>query len=242
MYTEIHNTIEDIVYAQVTEICNAIESNKQDELCTCRQCRVDTVCYVLNRIEPHYISSNRGIARAWRRTLARQQKEAEIVSLIYKGIKQVNHNRRPFTDHGSGGRNISGTVSSIPVFSIPAIIGCVFNGRNFAPLAEASVELLRNGELVVMKDAAWRNPFLVMPNIEGTFTFWPASIPAASININKVFEFSVKVEASGLESLTHFFTIPVISELQTADVYSMERSFKLPNLYLFPEGDRDDDF
>jgi competence protein ComFB len=239
MFSEIHNTIEDIVFAQVKEVGDSIERSKSDELCTCHQCRIDTACYVLNRIEPHYISSNRGVARVEQATIARQQKVAEIVSLIYEGIRQVNHNRRPFIDHGS--KNVDPeAILNTPIFSIPIIIGRVFNGLNFEPLPEAKVELRRNGDLVVMKDLTWQNPFIIVPNTEGTFTFWPTFIPAESVTINKIFEFSIKVEAPNLESQTHFFKIPVTSELQTADTYSMKRSFKLPNLYLFPEGGEDD--
>jgi competence protein ComFB len=239
MFTEIHNTVEDIVFAQVTEICNTIEKNNQGEICTCHQCRVDTACYVLNRISPHYISSNRGVARMEQETITRQQKEAEITSMVYEGIRQVNHNRRPFIKHK--GMNAAPEAAANPIFNIPTIIGRIFNGLNFEPLRAAKVELLRNGELVGMKDATWQNPFNIVPNAEGTFTFWPASIPVETANINKVFAYSVKIEAPNLDPLTHFFTIPVRSEIQTADAYSLERSFKLPDLYLFPPGNGEDD-
>ncbi|MDR2246626.1 MAG: late competence development ComFB family protein [Treponema sp.] len=239
MFTEIYNAVEDIVFDHVTEIGNSLEKTKKGELCTCRQCRIDTACYVLNRIKPHYISSNRGVARVEQATIARQQQTAEIVSLIYEGIRQVNHNRRPFIDHGS--RKVDPeTVLNTPIFSIPIIIGRVFNGRNFEPLPEAAVELFQNGNLVAMKGAAWQNPFIIVPNTEGTFTFWPTFIPAETAAVNKIFDFSVKVAAPNLETLTHFFKIPVTSEIQTTDACLMKRSFKLPNLYLFPEGGEDE--
>jgi competence protein ComFB len=241
MFTEIHNTVEDIVFAQVTEVCNTIEKNKKGEICTCHQCRIDTACYVLNRISPHYISSNRGVTRMGQVTIARQQKEVEIVSLVYEGIRQVNHNRRPYIKHG--GTNTSPeSVSTTPIFNIPTIIGRIFNGLNFEPLPEAKVELFRNGELVDMKDVSWQNPFIVVPNTEGTFTFWPTSIPVEAANIHRVFAYSVKVEAPNLDPLTHFFTIPVTSEAQSAEAYSLNRSFTLPDLYLFPPGGGEEGF
>jgi competence protein ComFB len=241
MFTEIHNTVEDIVFAQVTEVCDSIEKSKKGEICTCRQCRIDTACYVLNRIGPRYISSNRGIARIEQETITRQQEEAEIVSLIHEGIGQVNHNRRPFINHGAKNA-LSETVSNTPVFNLPTIVGRIFNGLNFEPLSEARIELRRNEDLVVMKDASWQNPFDMVSNTEGMFTFWPISIPVESANVHKVFEYSVKLEAPNLEPLTHFFRIPVTSELQTTGTYSMERSFKLPDLYMFPPGGGEDDF
>jgi competence protein ComFB len=241
MFTEIHNTVEDIVFAQVSEVCDIIEKDKKGEICTCRQCRIDTACYVLNRVESRYISSYRGIARVEQETIARQQKEAEIVSLIYEGIRQVNHNRRPFINHGAKGASLE-AASNTPVFNIPTIVGRVFSGLNFEPLPEVKVELRRNGDLVTMKDTVWQNPFNIVPTTEGTFTFWPTTIPAEAVDSRKVFEYSVKLEAPDFEPLTHFFNIPVTSEAQTAEAYSMDRSFKLPNLYMFPPGGDEDDF
>jgi competence protein ComFB len=241
MFTEIHNTVEDIVFVQVTEVCDSIEKGRPGEICTCRQCRIDTACYVLNRIGPHYISSSRGISRIEQETIARQQEKAEIASLIYEGIGQVNHNRRPFINHGAKNADPEIALNS-PVFNLPTIVGRIFNGLNFEPLPEAKVELRRNGDLVVMKDVSWQNPFNVVFNTEGMFTFWPTSIPAESVNTHKVFEYSIKIEAPNLESLTHFFKIPVTSEILLAGAYSMERSFKLPDLYMFPPGGGEDDF
>ncbi|MDR2741885.1 MAG: late competence development ComFB family protein [Treponema sp.] len=241
MFTEIHNTVEDIIFAQVTEVCDSIEKDKKGEICTCRQCRIDTACYVLNRIRPHYISSNRGVIRIGQGTIAHQQEEAEIVSLIYEGIEQVNHNRRPFINHGVKNTDPK-KITNTPVFNPPTIVGRIFNGLNFEPLSEARIELLRNGDLVAMKDASWQNPFDMVSNTEGTFTFWPTSIPAESVNTHKVFEYSLKIESPNLEPLTHFFKIPVTSEILLTGSYSMERSFKLPNLYMFPPGGVEDDF
>jgi competence protein ComFB len=240
MFTEIHNIIEDIVFTQVTEICDNIERDTKGDTCTCHQCRIDTACYVLNRIDPHYISSYRGIARVEQKTIARQQKEAEIVSLIYQAIRQVNHNRRPFINHGSASAE-SGLSSFTPAFNLPTIVGRVFSGLNFEPLPSVKVELYRNGSLVNMKDPSWQNPFNVVPNAEGTFTFWPAAMPAETLDSHKVFEYSVKLEAPDFEPLTHFFSIPVTSEAQTAEAYSMERSFNLPNLFMFPPGGEEED-
>jgi competence protein ComFB len=241
MFIEIHNTVEDIVFTQVNKVCDSIEKDKTGEICTCRQCRIDTACYVLNRVGPYYISSNRGVTRVEQETIARQQKEAEIVSLVYEGIRKVNHNLRPFINHGARNADPE-TAPNTPMFNIPTIVGRIFNGLKFEPLSEAKVELHRNGDLVVMKDATWQNPFNVVPNTEGTFTFWPTSVPVKSVNAHKVFEYSVRIEAPDLEPLTHFFKIPVTSEVLTAENYSMERSFKLPNLYMFPQGGAEDDF
>jgi competence protein ComFB len=202
---------------------------------------MDTACFVLNRTKPHYIVSNRGVARADRETAQKRQEEVDIVSLVYEGIRRVNHNLRPNAVHqGKGGDKAA--EGQQPVYNIPTIVGRIFNGLNFAPISDVRVELYHNSELVAMKDSNWQNPYSLVSNTEGTFTFWPNPVPAEQPNEHKVFEFTVKVESPEYETLNHFFKIPVISDAQTALAYSMDRTVKLPDLYMFPPGgDEDDD-
>ncbi|MDR2375861.1 MAG: late competence development ComFB family protein [Treponema sp.] len=236
---ELHNTAEDLVLARISEIFTNIEkSNNPDNLCTCNQCRLDTACYVLNRTNPHYIVSNRGVARVEKESIQRQQLDADIVSLVYEGIRRVNHNLRPTAVHGV--KQTEPSDRNTPTFNIPTIVGRIFNGSNFAPIAGINVELFRNGELVPMKDNNWQNPYTLVPNTEGTFTFWPNPIPASESNLHEVFEFNVKVESAEFETLNHFFKIPVISDAHRVSSFSLTHTVKLPDLYLFPPGNDDE--
>jgi competence protein ComFB len=239
---EIHNLTEDIVFSAVDTICDAIErEGNPGNICTCTQCRTDTACYVLNRSIPQYIVSNRGVARAEQETIERQQKEADAAALVYEALKRVSHNQRPFFSHDHDGGAKNGASSpNVPVFNIPTIVGRLFNGLNFAPMSGVKVELHRDGDLAPMKDNNWQNPYTLVQNIEGTFTFWPEPIPAKAPDIHKIFEYSVKIEFPGFEELNHIFRIPVISEIQTAGSFSPERTFKLPDLYMFPPGEGED--
>ena len=59
----IHNVMEDLVYDEVNKLFDEAEEKKESWLtCSCMQCRVDTMCYVLNRLKPRYIKSGRGLA------------------------------------------------------------------------------------------------------------------------------------------------------------------------------------
>jgi competence protein ComFB len=236
---ELHNTVEDLVLAGIGEIFANIEKNDNPgKLCTCNQCRMDTACYVLNRITPYYIASNRGAARVERETIEKQQLNADIVAMIYEGIRRVNHNLRPTAVHSL--KAAEPHSQNTPIFNIPTIVGRVFNGSNFAPVAGINVELFHNGELVPMKDNNWQNPYTLVANTEGTFTFWPKAIPAAESNLHQVFEFNVKIEAAEFETLNHFFKIPVISDIHPISSFSLSHTVKLPALYLFPPGNDED--
>ena len=233
---ELHNTVEDTVISRVDEIFKTIDEEKKGEYCTCAQCRMDVTCYALNRLPPHYIVSHRGASRVRRGSFEHQQQAADMTSIIYDGMKKVNHNQRPNFSHSSksGGKGIE---SGVPVFNVPVIMGRLFNGDNFAPLSDLNVELLWNGELVPMKDGNWHNPFHLVSNTEGTFSFWPAPAKASKADMHKIFEYALRVSSSGFDTLNHFFKIPVASEIQTAGSFSLERTFKLPDLYMFPPGE-----
>jgi competence protein ComFB len=235
---EIHNTTEDLVFATISEMCASIEKKgNPDKFCLCDQCRTDAACFVLNRIPPYYIVSNRGAARIEQKAISWQQKEADVVSLVFEALKRVNHNQRPNSDHTN---RPAKEAKKGPVFNIPTIIGRAFDGARFSPLAGVNVELWRDGTLVEMKNRNWQNPCPLTSNTQGTFTFWPESISATEAESRENFEYSVKIEVPGFETMNHFFQIPVISEANDAESFSMGRTFKLPDLYLFPPGGDED--
>jgi competence protein ComFB len=233
---ELHNTVEDLIISQVEDIFETLEKGGNPEkLCTCDQCRTDTACYVLNRIAPYYIVSNRGAARVEHESIERQQRNADITALIWEGLKRVNHSQRPTVSHTA--HNVFAAACREPVFNIPTIVGRLFNGNNFSPLAGLKVELLRDGEMVTMRDSNWQNPYNLVTNTEGTFTFWPSPIPAPVPEEHKSFEYSIRVESPDFDTLHHFFKIPVISEIQVSPSFNLGRTFKLPDLYMFPPGE-----
>ncbi|MDR2553567.1 MAG: late competence development ComFB family protein [Treponema sp.] len=233
---DIHNTTEDLVIAEVNAICDSLEAEKEPSgLCTCAQCRQDAVCYVLNRAQPHYVVSHRGMVRAGQTT--DQQGRVDLTALVYEGIRRVNHNKRPYFTHG--GPEAAVLPPGTPVFNVPTIMGRVFNGLNFSPMADIMVELLQNGSLTAMKDNNWQNPFALIANTYGTFTFWPKPVPVEKPEVRAVFEYTVRIAAPDFAERTHVFTIPLMSELDSSAI-SLSNIFKLPDLYLFPAGEEKD--
>ena len=237
---ELHNTVEDMVISKADEFFGILEkSGNPDKLCTCDQCRMDTICYTLNRITPRYIVSNRGASRVRWESLERQQQEADIAALITEGFKRVSHNLRPNFVHSTKAA-AANVKPMLPVYNVPTILGRVFNGNNFAPLEDGTVELLWDGVLVSMKDGNWQNPFQLVPYTDGNFSFWPAEDIASEPHKHKIFDYTLRVTAPGFETLVHFFKIPVASEIRTAGSFALDRTFKLPDLYLFPPGEAEE--
>jgi competence protein ComFB len=237
---DIHNTNEDLVFNAVQKIFDEIQnSGNPEKFCLCYQCRVDTICFVLNRVEPHYIVSNRGFTRIDNASIKSQQMEVDITSLIYKGIRLVNHNMRPTAPHdGSPEHHIK---IHHPMFDIPTIAGRIFNGVSFEPVFGIDVSLYCEGELVKMRNNNWQNPYTMVSVTPGAYSFWPAPVSGDVPDVTKDFKFSVKITSPDYEPLNHFFTVTSICKFHTPNSYALNRTLKLPDLYLFPPGEDDED-
>lgn len=234
---DFHNVNEDIVVETVQNIFTEIEkSGNPDKYCLCYQCRLDTICFTLNRIEPNYMVSNRGYTRIDNFSIKTQQKEADITTLIYKAIRLVNHNLRPTAPH-DGSVITSQVKTNYPLFDIPTISGRIFNGETFEPIVDVEVSLYCEDELVIMRNNNWQNPYTMVASTPGNFSFWPAPITCEAPDVSKEFKFSVRVTSADYEPLTHFFSITTVSKFHTPHSYALNRRYKLPDLYIFPPGD-----
>ena len=244
---EIHNITEEIVFNSLKTLFDSFQNKgNPEQYCFCEQCRIDIACYVLNRCTPQYIVSNRGAARIKLDDIELQQLEADIATLINEGLKRIKENKRPTAHH-----NISTGVhphiidEEIAVhglcYNIPVIVGRIFDGSTFTPMAGVKVELFSDGRLVTMKNRNWQNPYTLVANTAGSYTFWPIPVKADKANDHKIFEYSLTVEAPEYETLIHHFKVPAISLEQSTVPFSIERTFKLPDMYMFPPGEAEQD-
>jgi competence protein ComFB len=234
---DIHNTSEDIVYKIVQTIFDDIKKTGNPEgFCLCEQCMVDTICFVLNRVEPHYIVSNRGSTRIDYTGIKHQQDEADITTLALKGFKMVNHNLRPTSNHKESKTDKVSAINST-IFDIPTITGRLFDGLTFELITGIEVALYCDGELVQMRNSNWQNPYKIVESTAGTFSFWPMPIITDSADVPREFHYSIKVSSPDYEVLNHFFTISSVSKFHSPHSYALNRTFKLPDLYLFPPGE-----
>ena len=233
---DIHNANEDLVFNAVSKIFDEIQNNGNPEnYCLCYQCRVDTICFTLNRIEPRYIVSNRGFTRLDPTSLKSQQMEADITSLIYKGLRLVNHNQRPTAPHD--GTGVHHHRVNHPLYDIPTIAGRIFNGISFEPIVGVDVFLYLEGDMIKMRNTNWQNPFRMVESTPGAYSFWPEPVLAESPDVVKEFKFSLRVKSADYEPLNHFFSLSSTSKFHTSHSYALNRTFKLPDLYIFPPGE-----
>jgi Late competence development protein ComFB. len=236
---DIRNIMEDAVKGVVDELFDLEGRERHLGYCTCDQCRLDVECYVLNRVKPEYIVSSRGLAYSEKEGLDKIQRRADLISLVKEGWGKVSHAPRPTSDH-VGPRSVHAEHEG-PVYNFPTIMGRVLDGRTFAPIGEGVVRLFADGEEVQMVDPNWQNPFVLTLATGGTFIFWPKSLPAGHDSGERSFVFEIKVEVPGLEGLSHFVEIDLGPERETRQDFSLQRVHKVPDLYLFPENQGDED-
>lgn len=230
----IHNLIEDLVLKTVDEIFNEEERDPKHGFCTCQQCRLDVMCYVLNRVEPQYVVSGRGLAHLLADYKDQLQTGADLVALVNKGIQTVSNTRRPQFAH-DGNVDVTSPPAG-PLFNFPVIEGMVLNGANFEPVYDIAVSLLTQGDLVPMIDANWQNPYPISERTAGRFFFWPYPVAALGAGETRAFDFELAVSAPAYDPLHHFLRIELSAESAFVGEFHYQRAFKVDNLVLFPLG------
>jgi competence protein ComFB len=230
---EIHNLMEDLVLETVNEFFDSKEKGSAGSWCTCGQCRQDVACFVLNRLKPEYVVSGRGVAYVEQDYGEKLQKIADVVSMVREGWSKVNASKRPNHPHTPSvdeQAEISG-----PVFNIPPIMGRLFNGSNFEPISNITIELYDGENLVPMLDSNWQNPCSIVEHTAGTFIFWPHPVQCTSLDESKVFSYEIRAEIPGFEDLKHFVELEVVSSPTACMQFSMHAVHHLADLIVFPK-------
>jgi len=228
---KLHNLMEDIVLEKVYEIFDEEAKQNNPGYCTCKQCRMDVVCFVLNRIQPQYMLSSRGLAHLRTDYQEDMQKSADLVRLINEGIQQVSSRRRSHTRTQPDNEE---HIPSGPLYNFPTIVGRIFNGVNFEPLHDTDIFLLSESKPVKMIDQNWLNPYPIVEKTAGHYTFWPYPAEAESVVKKRVFEFELFIEKEGFDEFHHFFEIELTSDAGFRDSFQLQQTYTIKDLYIFP--------
>lgn len=225
---KIHNVTQEAVTELVNE---AFKSNdRPKDLCLCNQCHMDVICYVLNRVQPKYIVSDRGISHMSDNYSESLQMRADIVKNINEAMRIVAQAKR--THHLE--ENFNPATKAQAYFNFPTVSGKILSGINFSP-EEVTVELYHDEKLVKMIDPTWENPYSINENCDGNFIFWPMAMPAASEGIRKNFTFEIRILSEQKEPNKIFFSVDGISEKEFSDSFQAHKTITLKETLLFPK-------
>lgn len=227
---KIHNLMEDIVREKAVEIFSDKNLARQSNFCNCQQCLSDVICYVLNRIKPVYIFSARGAAHFKMNYLENLQREADLVTNIYRGIEQIAKARRPYCSNlESQAQYMDGYY-----FNFPTICGKIFNSETFEPVDELSISLYRERKVVDTINKNWPNPYYISSNTSGIYTFFIKPYKAENNDMTRTFEFELIVNSTNYQPLRHYFVLNVSSEKEYIDYYRLNITHTVEDLHLIP--------
>jgi len=139
----------------------------------------DIAAYVLNRLPPRYITSERGFIR-----LASEQLENDpgsrhmvnvvtVLVLINQAVEYIE-TRRPVRQQAEAKRRAELEPDDVaPIHNFPQIIGQVRDAGNGKSLYGAVVALYIDDALAETADPGWPNPVMTSAQTRGYFSFWP---------------------------------------------------------------------
>ncbi|MFW6368947.1 MAG: late competence development ComFB family protein, partial [Spirochaetota bacterium] len=200
---EIHNLAEDEVSRLIHRICDEEEEAGEFGYCTSVECRVDAVCYVLNRTQPRYVSSARGMSHVVSEQEQNTQAHIDLVALAHEALSRISSVRRSYYDVETTPRTDTGPGQQ----EFPIITGRLLIATTFQPVANTTITLYRGSTIAPMVDHRWENPYEITPNTSGQYSFWPHA-PEDVAEHDEV-EFLLAVDDPRFEEFRKYFTVPV---------------------------------
>lgn len=231
---QVFNVMEELVLETVNEVFEEM-GRKGFTLAECEQCRLDVACYALNRLQPEYLISGRGVVHVENELRQNFQKRADIVALVNEGIRTITKTQRPYYAESAAAppeEKIESRKGSF--FNFPSILGTILNGKTFEPAENLDVFLYCGEELVPMIDRSWPNPYFVVRSTRGSFSFWPKPVKAGRKGEKRTFSLEIHAEKEGCQPIRHFLELQLTAEEEYRTSFSMEGSLKTGNLHLFP--------
>lgn len=227
---KIHNSMEEAVTEEVNHLYNTLKSEHISWLtCDCENCRLDTICYVLNRTQPKYYVSERGMLHN-ALDMTDSQLKTDITALAMDGIRLINGSHRSY--HAE--RITSGDIEDGKMYyNFPLIMGAVYNGDNFEPMENVSITLKLDNEPAVMADSTWSNPAKTYKSTKGSYTFWPAAIEAKPGETTKVFKLIFEITAENFVPSTYAIELPLVPEAVKKSTLESNYSLKIKDIFLF---------
>jgi competence protein ComFB len=156
------NLMEDITRAAVEEVLR-----KDNEINQVNSNVDDIAAYVLNRVTPKYVTSERGILHGKLQARLATQQKTDIFMLIYEAIEVIKKRRNK--DEISGHTKFDNTALK----RFPHIIGQVLEETTFSVISDIEITLYFGKSKCNMVDSDWKNPYETNKPTMGYYHFWP---------------------------------------------------------------------
>jgi len=156
------NLMEDIVGNVVDEVLKNDKDLNPEEYR-----KDDIVAYVLNRINPRYITSERGILHGKLEARYATQERTDILFSIYEAIEVIKSRRATGAGDSTGGKVCEDAGR------LAHIVGEVLEETTMVMIPDVEISLLYNDRVAEMIDEGWKNPYKTNRATRGYYHFWP---------------------------------------------------------------------
>jgi len=216
---ELKNILEDIVFDLIDnldEVKNGeIDKNQKKEM----------AAYVLNRMKPMYITSNKGFNNLIVKYRNDPQFTADImlrISEALKVVKKVSPKSEVYNNF----------EKDKFYYVFPKIYGKIISARDLMPIENAVVTLLIDNEIAGNLFELWRNPTEIAPVDEGIFSFAPRPILAESSDKKRDFliTISIKYDSKNYEKVIHYEAEPSLLNVNLHDYH--ENVIQVEDIYV----------
>lgn len=205
----VKNLMEDIVINIVEDVLSGNRDLQKENVQ-----KEDIIAYILNRIPPKYITSERGILHGKLEARYVIQQKTDILLLLYEAINVINRRRATEIVEESAD-------SPLQIFRFAHIFGEVLEESTLSVIPDVVVTLLFNGKPARMVDADWKNPYRTNRATMGFYHFWPDYIES-EMGKGPIIKFTLNVQHVKFEETN----IPV--EMKLLDRADMGKSHVMP--------------
>ncbi len=157
------NLMEDITRAAVEEVLK-----KDNELTQVNSNVDDIAAYVLNRVPPKYVTSERGMLHGKLQARLATQQKTDVFMLIYEAIEVIKKRRNKDEETGHS------KFADSELKRFPHIIGQVLEETTFSVIPNVEINLYFGNTICAMVDSDWKNPYKTNKATMGYYHFWPA--------------------------------------------------------------------
>lgn len=204
---ELKNIVEDIVLDLIDNTDEAKEGNIN------KNQKREIAAFVLNRVKPMYITSNKGFTNS----IVQYQKDPQLLADIMLHISQaVKVVKKTY----SSDNLLEELDKEKPYYIFPKIYGKILSSRTLMPVEKAEVTLLINSKAAKNIFGLWKNPTEVLPMDDGVFSFAPLPETATPPYRKNVFHVELIIKVDGKK-----FSKILSIELQPALLYNLENDF-----------------
>ncbi|HKJ85022.1 MAG TPA: late competence development ComFB family protein [Spirochaetia bacterium] len=160
----------------------------------------DVAAYVLNRIPPRYVMSERGFLRLALEHLDDSEHDRslanviELMLLVNRGVELVGSRRSEPSVSREAVRDegLAADPGVEYLHNYPQIIGKVVDAETGEPVSGARVMMHVDGDLVPPAANGWQNPCVTQEQTRGHFSFWPRSTRSVEQELSAEVLFTVE--------------------------------------------------